>query len=552
MAKAVVRLLGGLFVLAVAGSAWGAGADERDTPEKSVDLDLEYRFQMMYINPLELNGLVAREVGYAQHRLRLEPAFRPVVGVSLFAQVDVLDGVLAGDNGEYGGDPSAGSGLALTSRWPNNAGFKVGLLEGRDPLDPDSYGLTLTEVDPVKINRVWGEVMLPVGLLRIGRQPAASGPGIGLHDGSRTNRWGVSRYSATADRILFATKVSEVYRMIRDGAAYETDRAMDDGVFLVGAEDLAVEDDPSYGGDDLKQGVGMLQVRVKEPRLFGMDWHPFLFQVAVGGRFGEQFKTSVYSIPVSLEFGLGPLRFQGELVAIYGQTQEISQGMAALREADEAKRVIRDQTIQGMGARAILDVEMGPVTGTLEFDYAQGDSDPRDETPLTSFSFARDANVGLLLFEHVLAFETARSAAVGIQNLQHMGVSSFPLTEIASDGRVQNAIVFFPQLLVKPVSSLGIRGGVMFAWADAPVTDPIMTLLNEDGEQIADDAVNWHGGKPAKYYGTEFDLQVEWTFREHFIWTVEGAALLPGAALQDESGDAVPSFLLESRFTFLF
>jgi hypothetical protein len=527
-------------------------AEEKKDADRVMDLDVEYRVQILYINPLELNGLVAQDVAYAQQRLRLEPAFRPVKGVSLLAQFDVLDGVLAGDNGEYGGTPNTSSGLALTSRWPNNSTWKIGLLEGRDPLNPDSYGLVLDEVDPVKVNRVWGEVMLPVGLLRVGRQPSAAGPGINIHDGSRSNRWGVSKYSPTADRILFATKASEVYRMIRDGKNYQPDRSMDNGVILAAAYDIAVEDDIAVGGDDLWQGVGMLQVRMREPRLFGMDWHPFLFQVAVGGRFGDEFSTEVYSIPVSLEFGVGPVKFQGEAVAIFGQTREISIGMAALREADPAKRVIRDQKIRGFGARALLDIEMGPVTGTLEFDYASGDSDPRDETPLTTYSFARDANVGLLLFEHVMAFETARSAAVGIQNLQHVGVDSFPLTEIASDGRVQNAIVFFPQVLYKPIETFGIRAGVLFAWADAPVTDTIMTLLSEDGQNISDDAVNWHGGKPARYYGTEFDLQLEWAFKKYFLWTVEAAALLPGSALKDESGDAVPSFLFENRFTFLF
>ena len=38
----------------------------------------------------------------------------------------------------------------------------------------------------------------------------------------------------------------------------------------------------------------------------------------------------------------------------------------------------------------------------LELDYASGDGDPQVRTALTQFVFAEDANVGLLLFEHVL------------------------------------------------------------------------------------------------------------------------------------------------------
>ncbi len=133
-----------------------------------------------------------------------------------------------------------------------------------------------------------------------------------------------------------------------------------------------------------------------------------------------------------------------------------------------------------------------------------------------------------------------------------MGADSFPLTELASEGRVHNTIAFFPQIHYKASQWAGFRFGTLFAWAAEPATDTIMTLLSEDGQEITDDAVNWHGGKPARYYGTEFDLQVELNYREHFLWTLEGAALLPGDALRDESGDAVPSFLVESRFTFLF
>ena len=64
--------------------------------------------------------------------------------------------------------------------------------------------------------------------------------------------------------------------------------------------------------------------------------------------------------------------------------------------------------------------------------------------------------------------------------------------------------------------------------------------------------VNFNGGKPGSYYGTEIDLQVEWTWRELFTWTVEAAAVLPGDALRDANGDAVPAFLVENRFVFTF
>ena len=520
---------------------------------KWVELDLEYRVRTLYIDPMELSGTTVRDVNYTIQRLRVDGGFQIPEIVRLVTQVDLLSGVLFGDNGDYGGSPSPTQGLALTSRWPNAAGWRVGLVgNNADPFDPDSYGMVLTEVNPIQINRIYGEVMLPFGLLRVGRQPITEGAGINLHDGGRHNRWGVSKYSSSADRFLFATKISEAFRMVRQGKDYTPDRSMDDGVFLGLAYDMVVQDDLTLGGDDLHQAAGSVIWKAREPSWFGWDWDHFLFQVTVGGRFGDEFGTRALSIPAVLDFAVGRWAFRGEFATIFGNTREVSEGMQALREADAAKRVIRNQEILGFGARAVLDATFGPVMATLEFDYASGDADPRDETAFTSFSFARDRNVGLLLFEHILAFETARSAAVGIENLANVGASSFPLTELSSDGRFQNGIVLFPQVLYKPWDVLGIRFGSMFAWSAAPVVDPIMTLLNEDGNHIDDDAVNWHGGKPGRYYGTELDLQVEFAWKEHFLWTVEGAVLLPGDALQDESGDAVPSFLVENRFTFLF
>ena len=124
--------------------------------------------------------------------------------------------------------------------------------------------------------------------------------------------------------------------------------------------------------------------------------------------------------------------------------------------------------------------------------------------------------------------------------------------KIATQGRFHNGIVLFPQVQYRPLPWLSTRFGAMFAWSAAPVVDSIMTLLSEDGVRIDDDAVNWNGGRPGRYYGTELDVQVELKWRDHFAWTVETAVLFPGSALRDESGDAVTSFLLQNRLSFLF
>ncbi|MFT5431811.1 MAG: hypothetical protein ACI9OJ_002509, partial [Myxococcota bacterium] len=145
---------------------------------------------------------------------------------------------------------------------------------------------------------------------------------------------------------------------------------------------------------------------------------------------------------------------------------------------------------------------------------------------------------------------------VGIENLSQLNATSFPLTEIASEGRFQNAIAIFPQVTWNiadgPRNWLHLRAGVLVAWSAQPLVDPVQTALREDGLEIDDDAVNFHGGKPGRFYGTEVDLQLEWTYRSFFTWTVEAAVFVPGDVVQDENGDATTSFLLENRFLFTF
>ncbi|MBM4372140.1 MAG: hypothetical protein FJ098_10830, partial [Deltaproteobacteria bacterium] len=345
------------------------------------ELGLEYRVQTLFVDPMELSGTTVRDVNFTIQRLRVEGGLKVPEVARLVTQVDLLSGVLFGDNGDYGGSPQPTQGMALTSRWPNQAGWAVGLVGASpDPFDPDSYGLVLTELEPVHVNRIYGEVFLPFGLLRIGRQPITEGAGINLHDGSRSNRWGVSRFSATADRFLFATKLSEAVRMARGGKGYVPDRSMDDGVFIGAAYDMVVQDELALGGDNLHQVAGLVQWRAKKPGWFGWDWDRFLLQATVGGRFGDEFSTQVISIPVVLDFAVDRFAFRGEFATIFGHTREVSAGMQALRETDAAKRVIRDQDLLAFGARAVLDAVFGPVTVTLEFDYASGDDDPRDET----------------------------------------------------------------------------------------------------------------------------------------------------------------------------
>ena len=516
------------------------------------DLDAEYRVRTVYINPLELNDTGVRAIDWTEHRLRLGAAFNHGGWLGVHAQLDILDGVLWGDNGEFSDTPSPNSGLSIASRRPNETSLGVGLGDGLDPLDPDSYGPQLDSADSISIDHIYGNVVLPFGLLRVGRQPAAIGASLGGHDGGRHNRWGASSYGDIADRFIFGTKLDEIVRVIRGGDG-EVDGSMDNGVVLATWLDLYNTGDLYRAGDNLRQNGVLLSWNVAEAEVGGHELRGFQAAAGLVHLGNDNFNTEIWAMPLILKGALGAFSLEANLSYLNGRTREMSEGLSVLNP-----RPARMQSLRSLGARVVADVELGPTVLTLEFDYARGDDDPRQESVITTYTFPRDLNVGLLMFERTLAYESARAAAVGEENLRNLDAPSFPLTEASTEGRFTNAIALYPQILVNWVDNgehlFHTRFGVLMAWPEAKLgaVDPVMTSLSEDGAEISDDAVNFHGGDPGSYYGTEFDLQLGWTFRRNFFWTVEGAALLPGSSLEDENGDAVPSFLLENRLEFVF
>ena len=103
----------------------------------------EYRAQFVYINPIALNSETTRRVSWIEHRLRLDAAVDYKDKVKIVTSADVLDGVLWGDNGDYGGDPSPISGSNVNAKNPNVTRACVGQIGG-DPLEASSYGYTLS------------------------------------------------------------------------------------------------------------------------------------------------------------------------------------------------------------------------------------------------------------------------------------------------------------------------------------------------------------------------------------------------------------------------
>jgi hypothetical protein len=499
----------------------------------------EYRAMALYINPISLNTENDRRVSWIEHRLRLDGAIDYEDKVRIVTSVDALDGVLWGDNGTLGAQPAPNSGINVNTKNPNVTVPCVTYRGTGDPLDKGSYGYGLCSQEQVTVRRLYGEVMTPVGLLRIGRQPTGLGAALQQNDGDgRRNRFGYARSGNSTDRIMFATKPLEALKP-KD----ERDTSANEGMFLVLAYDHLVTDDPQLFADDVHGAV--VAIRLVEPDYSaGRDLELLSFW---SHRWDQQYGTKVDT------FGLRAFSRFGDFYA----GVEAATNVGTTREISEAYKVVTndpvvDQTIRQIGARAVVRYDQPTWSAYLEGDYASGDDDPQARTPLTQFTWAEDTNVGLLMFKHVLAFQSARASAAGVETLRRLGAASFPAEAINTRGAFTDALAIFPQFDLRPDPNVLLRGGVLVAWAPAPVIDPVQSLLNRDGVTIQDDLVNFAGGKPGHFYGTELDGRFQWRYLDHFAFDLEGAVLFPGDAFQDANGYAVRSVLVQGRTTFFF
>ena len=454
--------------------------------------------------------------------------------------MDVLDGVLWGDNGDFGTSPEPTSGANVNTTNANFSKMCMKLRDTQAPLDPHSYALGLCPADAIFPRRLYGEVMLPIGLLRIGRQPFTEGAAVAVNDGDgRKNRFGIANRGNSVDRILFATKPFEALEPLG-----KRDSSAERGFFLIAAYDRLVTDSPQKLGDDLHNWI--TAIRLLMPRhAFGTKAEMRLFHAF---RWDDQYGTGVHAVGTRLMSKLFHRFWAGiDATMVVGPTREVSESFRVITNDPPTSQKIRQ-----MGARAVVRYDLPRFTAYLEFDYASGDADPQVRTPLTQFRFAEDSNVGLLLFKHVLAYQTGQAAAAAIPLLQSLRAPSLPVESIATRGSFTNAVAIFPQVDVRPVKNVLLRGGALFAWAAAPVNDPVASQQRRDGVTIQDDLVNFAGGKPGRFYGVELDARVQWRLFEHFALDLEGAVLLPGDALQDKNGYAARSGLVQGRSTFWF
>lgn len=172
-----------------------------------------------------------------------------------------------------------------------------------------------------------------------------------------------------------------------------------------------------------------------------------------------------------------------------------------------------------------------PAVVALDWGWASGDANPYDGVS-QEFRFHPSYNVGLVLFEEVLAWQSARSAAIGAD--PQLGARPLPAsTRSPTDGAVANATYVHPSVVVRPWRDLDLTIGSVIAASTADLVDPVR--VQTDGEYV-----NHDGGRATRRdLGLELDAGAEYRLHLPYstvAWGLQGGLLFPGHAFDDAAG----------------
>ncbi len=385
----------------------------------------------------------------------------------------------------------------------------------------------------------------PIGLIRIGQQTSHWGMGLLANDGDHPTLFGDYRRGSLTERLLFAT------------------RPMGEGTPLVlaFAGDVIFEDPNARLLDGDRAFQGIAAVRWETPAfhvgVYGVVRHQERDRESVDARtpFTEALTVGVVDVAAGFNvpvpgydaFLTGAL----EAAFIAGDTTMVRN--IDLTAAGETEDVVAFGGAARLGVVTVATTDDGRRYGNLalavEYGYASGDADPYDGVT-RRFTFDQNHNVGLVLFDHVLAWKTARAATIAqdpsIVNRPAPGLSFLP-----SEGGVFGARYLNPTVVVRPEPWIDLKAGVVIAHTTADFVDPyhagaLGNLANYDGgdEKALDLGLELDAG---------FDFRVPVTERFVINAGAEGGVLFPGGAFDDAEGRAMPNqFLLNTKLGVYF
>jgi len=492
----------GVFLIAANASAQDVA--ETDTPDEDASPwgisplgEVQLRFHALSDIPLRpLPGDTDGSTGnlgqnlYLSSWARLGGQLTYAEHFRVVAQVDVLNGVIAGD---------------LTQ----------GVGDAQLPRDEHDFYRN------AQLRRLFLDVTTPYMRLAVGHKGSHWGLGMLANDGDRERPFGDHLQGDIVERISLATMPMGAGSpwVVAGGA----DFVYEDSFASIFDGDRAVQGFLAtwYEHEDVWLGL----YGVHRQQWNDLNDHTSLFAIDGHGRIGQDM--------------LGGRGFAAvEAAAIVGTT-----------EAAQTQSHAQHDVLQALGVLQV-GYEHDPVTTTLEAGYTSGDSNAVDGA-IRRASFDESFNVGLVLFPEVMAWNSARAAAwardEGLVGRPARGSDQLP-----TNGAVTGSAYLFPHASVMALLWLELRVGAIFAWSTAAVTDPYrQRAYSENVSWLGGDPTQRYLGTEtdgailARYTLVPGELEL--------TGGVEGGVFFPGPAFEDAAGNAPgPMGLVRTKLGLVF
>ena len=384
---------------------------------------------------------------------------------------------------------------------------------------------------------VYLEYASPIGVFRVGQQGSHWGMGILANDGDHATLFGDHRRGSLVERVLYATTP------LGKGTPF----------FIALGGDLVFQDATAdlLGGDRAFQVIGAIGYRGTNAEIgaYGVGryqyksgqsvdaYTPFVESLTVGaGDVAGKFDVPIGNLDA---FAYGEI----EVAAVFGSTSYIRGAWGSTLDPTAPQANERIQTYGGAATLGVVKVasegklRFGRAMAEIELGYASGDANPVDGVS-KRFTFDENHHVGLVLFDHVLRWKTARSATLA-QDPAIVARAAPGLELLPSNGGVFGAQYVNPRFVVRPKHWIDLKGGVVIAQTTADFVDPYQfgALGN---------ARNYDGGNPhAHDLGLELDAGTAFRFEVDPVATIqvgaEGGVLFPGGAFDNAVGQKLPN-----------
>jgi hypothetical protein len=467
----------------------------------ALDVAASYRVGATQLSDMRVDadGNLYGQGMLVDHRLSISPTLTLMKSAKIVSELQLAAGYLAVD------DPEAAF-----------AGIGPPRDERARSLETDTWD------DEVHVRKLFLEWRMPVGVLRLGRQTTTWGLGILANAGDdEKGDWGSPRFGTDRnfgdvnDRLLFATAPF----------AGLSNAAWAKGINLAIGGDLVVRDERGVrsDGDRGIQGVGVARYK-DDAHEVGL----YVVRRDAADLNDDTTKVWVYDLFAKLTQPVGDFEVTatGEAALIDGTTT-VARNNAFTGELD----------VKQLGYVARVGGSYRPllISFDVELGYASGDSNPNDRF-VRNFTFDRDYNPSLILFEELRAAETVAAVAAA-SDPARVGYPSDSLRYLPTGGAVTNTRYLKPTARYtfrSPLGDLGARLAVLLAQSEEDSVDPFNTNLTSSPQ-------NFQGGDAAERdLGVEVDLGLDYATKAvtglDLLVSLQGGRFFPGDAFADAAG----------------